>query len=902
LALVLLAAGMLPAMAENTNETGPADQAGSGMPDELTFQGKYLQEEARSLLKYINDFRTSADAWEWNEDSSEKILHMDLKPLTYDYGLEKAAMIRAKELAVRFAHTRPDGSDPRTAYEKYDISMSYGENIAEGHRSALEVFTAWSEEDEDYSGQGHRRNMLSGSYTAVGISCVEYSGRKYWVEVFSSQILDTEPVSYSEDNQEMTVRVDPQLLKFALSIDIGSRHYIRYIMYGETGQELSVPDYAAYLIYDASTLFPVTAEMSDLTVSDESLAEINGGSILLKAEGECILSRKAVYRGFESTASLVIRIRPHTHRMYMKEWQWSDDSTKAYLVMKCGDDDYEELIEAVMTSETVSPTCHNVGKTIYYASAEYEGKTYTDKREVVTAPKLPHTWAEPVYTWQEDPPAVYARTECEVCHAELKRYAYPIWSVIKEPTYTETGIGQYTAEFTEPFTTQIRTVIIPVKEVPSPASVSVYPETASLTEGGRTRLYAEVSPKAADQTVIWSSDSPEVVTVDENGNISAVSEGTARVTATSAINSALSDSCTVTVNPVYPHPVSVKINYMPEQIWVGSSFTVSASVAPANAKRDVVWTSSDPDIVSISDQGVMKGLREGTAVITVACAGNPAITDSAAITVKNPDSQPPSAVTLNRTSASLCVAESLTLKATVKPANASDSSVTWTSSDSSVAAVDQSGTVRGKKTGTAVITVRTVNGKTASCRIRILFRDVPEAGYYYCDPVYWAVEKGITNGYIDTDGYARTFKPQNNCTREAVVTFLWRLVGKPEPRSMTSRFSDVKDKSKYYYKAVLWAAEKGITGGYNDGTFKPSATCLREHVVTFLWRYAGKPEVPTANSFTDISTKDYYYKAVLWAAKNNITKGYADDNYKTFRPRLDCLREHVVTFLYRHAK
>jgi hypothetical protein len=118
---------------------------------------------------------------------------------------------------------------------------------------------------------------------------------------------------------------------------------------------------------------------------------------------------------------------------------------------------------------------------------------------------------------------------------------------------------------------------------------------------------------------------------------------------------------------------------------------------------------------------------------------------------------------------------------------------------------------------------------------------------------------------------------------------------------MTSRFSDVKDKSKYYYKAVLWAAEKCITGGYNDGTFKPSATCLREHVVTFLWRYAGRPEVSMANSFTDISPSDYYYKAVLWAAKNNITKGYADDNYKTFRPKLDCLREHVVTFLYRYA-
>jgi hypothetical protein len=188
--------------------------------------------------------------------------------------------------------------------------------------------------------------------------------------------------------------------------------------------------------------------------------------------------------------------------------------------------------------------------------------------------------------------------------------------------------------------------------------------------------------------------------------------------------------------------------------------------------------------------------------------------------------------------------------------------------------------------------------------VRVLFTDIPEEGKYYSAPVYWAVEEGITNGYRDPDGIIREFRPQNNCTREAVVTFLWRLAGKPNPKSMKSPFSDIKDTSKYYYKAVLWANEKGIANGYKDGTFGPDKTCLREHVVTFLYRYAGKPTPKTArNPFNDVYKSDYYYNAAIWANENGIAKGYSDGPYKGgFGPKLDCLREHVVTFLYRYAK
>lgn len=240
----------------------------------------------------------------------------------------------------------------------------------------------------------------------------------------------------------------------------------------------------------------------------------------------------------------------------------------------------------------------------------------------------------------------------------------------------------------------------------------------------------------------------------------------------------------------------------------------------------------------------------------------------------------------------------------IEPFNAEDRTVIYSSSNPGAAEVSESGKIITHSAGTTVITATTANGLKATCKVTVLFDDVPASLMYYSDPVYWAVEKGITNGYKDPDGIVRTFKPQANCTREAVVTFLWRLAGKPNPKSMKSPFKDVQDSSKYYYKAVLWAAEKGITGGYKDGTFKPSATCLREHVVTFLWRYAGKPSPGVSkNPFNDVKTTDYYYRAALWANAKGIAKGYTSGAYAGgFGPKLDCLREHVVTFLYRFAK
>ena len=133
-----------------------------------------------------------------------------------------------------------------------------------------------------------------------------------------------------------------------------------------------------------------------------------------------------------------------------------------------------------------------------------------------------------------------------------------------------------------------------------------------------------------------------------------------------------------------------------------------------------------------------------------------------------------------------------------------------------------------------------------------------------------------------------------------MVTFLWRLSGSPEPKSSKCKFADVKA-GEYYYKAVIWAVEKGITTtGSSGNKFNPNGTCTRAQTVTFLWRMADKPE-PQAKSckFKDVKSSDYFYKATIWASEKKIVGGYSDG---TFKPNDNCLRRQMVTFLYKYDK
>ena len=195
------------------------------------------------------------------------------------------------------------------------------------------------------------------------------------------------------------------------------------------------------------------------------------------------------------------------------------------------------------------------------------------------------------------------------------------------------------------------------------------------------------------------------------------------------------------------------------------------------------------------------------------------------------------------------------------------------------------GTKGEEASGTMAITIaQTMN-----------FIDVKPGDFFY-EPVKWAVNNKITNGTSST-----TFSPYKNCNRAEIVTFLWRAAGSPEPTVTRNPFTDVNSvRDASYYKAILWASQKGITAGSTATTFSPYQECTRSQIVTFLYRYAGKPSGYYSNPFKDVSSVNEasYYNAILWAVGKGITDGTSTT---TFSPYASCTRGQAVTFLYRYV-
>ncbi len=169
------------------------------------------------------------------------------------------------------------------------------------------------------------------------------------------------------------------------------------------------------------------------------------------------------------------------------------------------------------------------------------------------------------------------------------------------------------------------------------------------------------------------------------------------------------------------------------------------------------------------------------------------------------------------------------------------------------------------------------------------FEDVTPDRYFY-EPIKWAYDNDITVGTSPT-----RFSPDDACTRAQIVTFIWRAKGCPEPKTTKNPFTDVTP-ANYFYKAVLWAVENGITIGTSSTLFSPNAPCTRAQAVTFIWRAENEPSSTVKNPFTDVTADRYFYAPVLWALENGITIGTKPT---LFSPDATCTRAQIVTFLYR---
>lgn len=272
----------------------------------VSISGVYHQSDARSIKAMINSLRTGSDAWYWNQSDTKKVRCGKLSKLSYDYELEKVAMQRAMEIAVRFDHQRPDGSDTWTAYGSY--SGYRGENIAIGFSSAASVNTAWTEANEKYAGQGHRRNMLNENFKYVGIACVEVKGVRCWVEEFGSVQKSGTVTNALNGKGTRSVAIKDPSFGVALSSSASVS-----LEQDSTGKEsAALPSATAYVkrsgIWSGLGYVPISGSVT-WSSSNSSVAKISGSKVVAVAPGRCALTASSG----KGKASVSVIVAAHSH-------------------------------------------------------------------------------------------------------------------------------------------------------------------------------------------------------------------------------------------------------------------------------------------------------------------------------------------------------------------------------------------------------------------------------------------------------------------------------------------------------------------------------------------------------------------------------------------------------------
>lgn len=440
-------------------------------------------------------------------------------------------------------------------------------------------------------------------------------------------------------------------------------------------------------------------------------------------------------------------------------------------------------------------------------------------------------------------------------------------------------------------------------------SVTLAPETLSIEEGKTAELTATISPaNASDQQFSWDVKDTEIASVygytSETKTVTALKEGQTQITVTVDGQTA---SCTVTVTPRTISVESITLNKPQLSLVKGATETLTATVLPTTATdKTVIWESGDTAVATVKD-GIVTAVAAGNATIT-AKAGEK--TATCAVTVTNPSnsgsssggggsSTPRYAVTVpdKTENGSLSVSSKNAKKG-------SDVTITATPDKGyevdDIVAKDAKGnklTLKDNGDGTYTFTMP-ASKVTVTAAFAEKKADEPVAPEKLFADVsaeeyyYEAVKWASENGVTGGIG-ENLFGANLPCTRAQIVTFLWRAAGSPEPKGM-SGFVDVSADA-YYAKAVAWAVEQGIVSGTSATTFSPDAVCTRAQSVAFLYRAFGE-KVNKAAGFSDVSADAYYADAVAWAVENGVASGIGGG---LFAPDQDCARGQIVAFLYR---
>lgn len=439
-------------------------------------------------------------------------------------------------------------------------------------------------------------------------------------------------------------------------------------------------------------------------------------------------------------------------------------------------------------------------------------------------------------------------------------------------------------------------------------SVTLAPETLSIEEGKTAELTATISPaNATTQQHSWASENGKIAKAYgktlNTAKVTAIGVGKTTITYTIGGKEA---SCEVTVTPRTISVESITLNKPQLSLVKGATETLTATVLPTTATdKTVIWESSDTAVATVKD-GIVTAVAAGNATIT-AKAGEK--TATCAVTVTNPSnsgsssggggsSTPRYAVTVPDKT------ENGSLSVSSKNAKrGSDVTVTATPDKGyevdDIVAKDAKGnklTLKDNGDGTYTFTM-----PASKVTVTVAFAEkkaepiVPEklfADVSAEEYYYEAVKWASENGVTGGIG-ENLFGAKLPCTRAQIVTFLWRAAGSPEPKGM-SGFVDVSADA-YYAKAVAWAVEEGIVSGTSATTFSPDAVCTRAQSVAFLYRAFGE-KVNKAAGFSDVSADAYYADAVAWAVENGVASGIGGG---LFAPDQDCARGQIVAFLYR---
>ena len=453
--------------------------------------------------------------------------------------------------------------------------------------------------------------------------------------------------------------------------------------------------------------------------------------------------------------------------------------------------------------------------------------------------------------------------------------------------------------------------------------------TTSLAGGTVGTAYTATLAASGTGTITWSNSGnlPAGLTLDGNTGVisgTPTTAGTSTFTVKAA-NDYGSDSkeLSIIIDEQTDVPVTgVSLNTSTLNLIEGGTDTLTATVEPNNAtNRNVTWSSDNPSVATVNN-GVVSAVSEGTATITVTAQGDSTKSASCTVTV-TAATVSVTGVTLNKTSTSLYVGDTETLTATVAPDNATNKAVTWTSSNPSVATVEN-GVVTALARGTAVITATAADGSgaSASCTVTVssylppanpnyrITVEATQGGTVTADPTAAKAGATVTLTPVPDRGYqvgavavTDRFGEAVAVTEQAGGTYTFTMPNGQVTVTVTFAeaplpFHDVTE-GDWFYDAVRCAYETGLMDGVGDSLFAPNSETTRAQLVTILYRLEGEPEVSGTSGFTDVEADTWYTDAVAWAAANGIVNGVSETE---FAPGKDITREQLATILFRYAE